>query len=427
MDIAETLRQAGEHHAAGRLDEAEAGYETVLRAEPGNAAALGAAAVLAFQRGRRREGLERMVGAVKRHRRDPRLLNDLGNMWRALGKAEKAGEAWRAALEIEAGHADSLANLADLTREAGALDEAAALVERALAAVPMHAAALHQKHLLDSVRASYATAAEALEAEYAAGRVMEDPLFHAQTLAALGRPEAARAILEAEAARRPDDPEIAHGLAALSGEAPPRASDAYVRRHFDDFAETFDARLADLGYRVPERVAAAVGPAPVDLIVDLGCGTGLVGPLVRDRARRLVGVDLSPKMLEGAAGRGCYDALEEAEVTAALEAMAPGSVDIALAADVLVYIGDLAPLSAALARVLVPGGRFIATVETLAAADAAGYRLQPNGRYAHAAPYLAATAGGAGLALAVSEAVELRTGGGQPVAGTLFTLARPGG
>jgi predicted TPR repeat methyltransferase len=106
----------------------------------------------------------------------------------------------------------------------------------------------------------------------------------------------------------PDNPTARHMYAAAAGEAvPDRASDDYVRKTFDGFADTFDENLLDLGYRAPQLLADALerhlGPAadrePLE-ILDAGAGTGLCGPL-RERARRPGWT--SPGMLEKARAR----------------------------------------------------------------------------------------------------------------------------
>src|SRR6185436_7192776 len=110
-------------------------------------------------------------------------------------------------------------------------------------------------------------------------------------------------------------------LAAFGVQAtPPRASDGYVKETFDRFAADFDATLVRLDYRAPQLVRGALelecGEPRGDLdVLDLGCGTGLCGPLIRPWASRLEGVDLSRAMLERASRRGGYDALHEAELT----------------------------------------------------------------------------------------------------------------
>ena len=82
---------------------------------------------------------------------------------------------------------------------------------------------------------------------------------------------------------------------------------------------------------------------------DLGCGTGLCGLLLRPAGRDAGGVDLSPAMIEKARARGVYDRLEAGDLVEAMK-KAPRSFDLLVAADVFIYVGDLAPTFEAAAR-----------------------------------------------------------------------------
>ncbi|WP_247872225.1 tetratricopeptide repeat protein [Azospirillum sp. TSO35-2] len=212
-------------------------------------------------------------------------------------------------------------------------------------------------------------------------------------------------------------------------------SAAYVRALFDRYADRFDQDLVGkLGYAAPELLRAAVdrlgGPAPAagSRVLDLGCGTGLAGVVFRSLAGHLAGVDLSPRMVEKARQRGLYDALGVGDV---VDAMAPGSGDalgawdLLVAADVLVYIGDLAPVFAAAARALVPGGRFAATVERLPDESPDPIILGATRRYAHTQAYVRDTAAAAGFTIRLIEPCAPRREKGVPVAGLLFVVERP--
>ena len=134
-------------------------------------------------------------------------------------------------------------------------------------------------------------------------------------------------------------------------------------------------------------------------VLDAGCGTGLCGPLVAPYARRLVGVDLSEAMLARARARNVYDELVKRELTAYLRD-SPGSFDVIVSADTLVYFGPLEEVAAAAANALRPGGVLVFTVEELSgAASDAGYSLSPNGRYRHSPALRRARAGGCGTAV----------------------------
>jgi predicted TPR repeat methyltransferase len=213
-------------------------------------------------------------------------------------------------------------------------------------------------------------------------------------------------------------------LARLEGRALRALPRAYVRTLFDQYAPRFDAAMAGpLAYRAPRLLRAAVeaeiGPGRGGLaILDLGCGTGLAGLAFRDLAARLEGVDLSPAMIAQARRRGVYDRLEEADVVEAL--LASGSrFDLVLAADVLVYLGDLQPVLVAAAARLAPGGLIAFTLER---SGEPGFALGERQRFAHHPGHVAAAAEAARLAVARLEEVSVRTENARPVPGLLAVL-----
>ena len=216
--------------------------------------------------------------------------------------------------------------------------------------------------------------------------------------------------------------------AATAGEAvPPAAPADYVREHFDHFAPSFEAALVGrLGYGTPAVMRDALQAwmraqaAPLR-ILDLGCGTGLSGPLFRPFAAHLAGVDLAPRMLEIAAAKGCYDQLEVGEITAFLRTAAGPPHDLIIATDVVMYFGEIAALLEAASGALRAGGRFGFTVE---AHDAPGHQLYPTGRYKHQRTWVERQVAQAGFAVMAVEKTIIRMEGGAPVAGWLFLLER---
>jgi predicted TPR repeat methyltransferase len=166
-------------------------------------------------------------------------------------------------------------------------------------------------------------------------------------------------------------------------------------------------------------------PAPARQfdIHDLGCGTGLCGPLVRDWARDLSGCDLSAGMLERAERRNVYDSLQHAELVAHLLAN-PVRFDALICADTLCYFGDLGPALEAAAQALRPQGHLVFTVEALPESEGAPYELQPHGRYAHQRAYVSAMLAQAGLKEGVLRAEALRLEAGKPVNDWLVAASR---
>lgn len=241
-------------------------------------------------------------------------------------------------------------------------------------------------------------------------------------LAAYGYADTALAVARAYLDPNSTDPVQLHHMAALTAEPVSRAPKEYVAAYFDRFADTFDEQLFGvLQYCGPLKLAELVTAtgAPTARTLDLGCGTGAAGPILRERAQSLAGVDLSPRMLDKARAKGIYDELAEADMVEYL-AERPGAFDLIFAADSLIYLGDLRPLIDAAARALVPGGSLAVTLETTAKG---AYELHPSGRFAHAPRALIAAAA-PWFSLRASRRAFLRLEAHRRVYGALIVLER---
>lgn len=196
---------------------------------------------------------------------------------------------------------------------------------------------------------------------------------------------------QAALALQPDNDETKYILDAINQTAKSNAAPAgYVKNLFDQYASNFEQHLELLEYRVPKLLYAAiseiVGEEKNSLnILDLGCGTGLAGKEFRGLAKRLIGIDLSEKMLEIARAKKIYDELDVMSMTEALKKY--HNLDLILAADSLVYLGDLDDLFAAGHQALATNGLFAFTVETT---DEYPYILQRSARFAHSIKYIEA-------------------------------------
>jgi predicted TPR repeat methyltransferase len=204
----------------------------------------------------------------------------------------------------------------------------------------------------------------------------------------------------------------------------------YVRSLFDQYASRFDAALASLGYRGPELLLTAIskhcearsGRLRFGSVLDLGCGTGLAGAAIRPMCDRLVGVDLAPGMVALAQRKGLYDRLEvgDIETFLAAERAAAAHFHLILAADVLPYMCNLAPVTAAAAALLDPGGLLALTVETHAGE---GSVLGDKLRYAHSEAHVREAIAAAGLAIQALERTATRKEANVPVP-SLVVIAR---
>jgi 2-polyprenyl-6-hydroxyphenyl methylase/3-demethylubiquinone-9 3-methyltransferase len=134
---------------------------------------------------------------------------------------------------------------------------------------------------------------------------------------------------------------------------------------YDDLATEWwrpDGSFAMLQWIAAAR-AALVPPATREgaVLVDLGCGGGLMAPHLRGKGYRHVGVDLTTSALTQAATHG-VTALR-GDVTAV--PLADGCADVVAAGEILEHIHDLAGAVGQACRLLRPGGLLV--IDTLAA------------------------------------------------------------
>ena len=255
-----------------------------------------------------------------------------------------------------------------------------------------------------------------------------DPLLHNafSLLSGYGHHDAAQRVGQKRLALHPQSPSAAYLLKALSGDQSlPRSPDAYLVEYFDAFADGFDQQLTGLlGYDVPRQLADLDLPPlhkrKID-ILDLGCGTGLCGLHIAPHAQTLTGVDLSPKMLERARQRNLYQHLFCQEITTFLHTSS-ARADLLLAADVLIYFGELSALFQGFSRALNPGGILALSIELT---ENQPHRLLPSGRFAHDPDHLRTLAAHHGLLELTSRNTTLRLEAATPVPGQLLAFYLP--
>jgi predicted TPR repeat methyltransferase len=220
---------------------------------------------------------------------------------------------------------------------------------------------------------------------------------------------------------------VAVRLASLGlGPVPARASPAYVATLFDQHAGVFDDILVEqLGYAVPMmmRMAAdAMDLGPFRRMLDIGCGTGLAAVAMDGRVEHVTGFDLAEAMLAEADERGLYDELFIADAADFLDGWDEEPFDLVIAADVLPYLGELAPLIDGITSATPQGGVVMLSSETLAeeAFGPEGYAVGPHQRFHHAQGHVAGLLEARGFSLLLIEAITVRSDEGVPQPGHLF-------
>jgi predicted TPR repeat methyltransferase len=211
-----------------------------------------------------------------------------------------------------------------------------------------------------------------------------------------------------------------------SGDQPAAAPRHYVETLFDDYAETFDDHLVNvLHYRAHDLIESlrTLNPRRFERVLDLGCGTGLCGRLLKPIADRLDGVDLSANMLEKASKRGIYADLVHADIGEYLQ-RTERTYDLVVAGDVFIYIGDLSSIFAGVARVIEPGGWFCFSTEEAEGDDE--FALRTTLRYAHSERFIRRMAAESGFAIREIQHRPVREDRQQPIPGLFVHLEKSG-
>ena len=345
--------------------------------------------------------------AIKSYRKALALRPDLaavhtnlGLVRQAQGDLDAAVASHRRAVALQPDFADAHYNLGIALKQQGKLDEAVASYRRALSHNPDHAEA-------------YGSLGNALQQQ--------------------GKPDDALACFQHQVRLTPGNGVAQHHIASLTGKNTERAPVQYIEQVFDDYADTFDAHLVQvLKYDVPDKLVELVNrhltPAAEKWnVLDLGCGTGLVGSAIAPCARQLVGVDVSARMLEKARARNVYQRLERLDLLTMMRSEQASSYDVIIAADVFIYLGKLDEIISEIKRLLCPGGVFAFSVEAHAAlvneeamqGVQPDYQLGHTRRYSHSTDYIARLAAANGFSIQEMAAAQLRLEQSIPINGHL--------
>ena len=415
------LQKAKRLAQSGKLKRAAEIFQAVLKSTPNDPDALHYCSIVMQQLGRPNKAMTLVKKSLSIAPDNPHALNSFGNFLKLREEYVEAEAAYSAALKIDPINAQCLNNLASIQKAKGEKSKAIASLEEAVRLAPDLAEAHFNLANLYYDQGRHDKALNAYSRSFKLGKNWRDPVFYAKIMVAIDRQDEAEEMLSEFLKHQPNHKGARHQLLAMRGETPKIADETYVADHFDAFAESFDGVLKGLDYNAPELIVNTVkdrlGEATGDKdILDLGCGTGLCGPLIDAHKRRLVGIDLSEGMLAQAAKLQCYDELKAAELQQFLHQQAPESFDVIICADTLVYIGALERTLAGVRKSLKPGGIFVASVEKLLVGDD-DYILGISGRFQHSKAYLARLAEDHGLTIASLCEEVLRQEAGEPVIG----------
>lgn len=390
----------------GRFEEALAEYETALKLAPGDYEICMNMGATLLDLGRAADALQAFSRANKLMPTAAEPLVNMGLAFERMGHAEKtpvgfdtAIEHYRKALSIKPDLAEAHNNLGNALQSQSRFEEAIESFQHALSLKPDFSDAHYN---LGNVHKDLDQFAEA-EASYRNALAL-DP-GHVNKLNSLGcllmeggRPDEALACFQQVINLDPKNGTASHLIASITGIDSEGAPNQYVAGLFDGLAGHFESSLVErMNYEVPGKLVALIRDfAKLDTknqdVLDLGCGTGLVGSAISPYARQLVGVDLSAGMLAKAREKNLYQRLEKSELLAMMKGEMDSSYDLIIAADVFAYIGRLDAIMDEIKRLLRPGGMLafsVESMETLSNEEGIkDYRLNQTGRYAHSSGYI---------------------------------------
>ncbi|MBI3440937.1 MAG: tetratricopeptide repeat protein [Proteobacteria bacterium] len=450
--------------SVGEIQRAEDIYRSVLAEQPEQPDALHLLGVVMFQRGNHAAAIDFIGQAVARQPGIAMYHNNLGKVYRAMDRFEDALVHFNRALELDSNMIEALYNSGEVLRWLRKSGDALEMLDRAIALHPGYSVALLCKgeimqkegrvdEALNCYRQAIASAPDKAGIYFGVGQALtalgrrDEAIKHYQTAVAL-RPSWAAPHLEladmykkdgklneaADCCHRvlsfqPDNVFARHMLYALEGAPIERASAEYVRQLFDGYASSFDQNLLEkLDYRTPAMLAELMrnylaGKDGEWHILDIGCGTGLMGPELRGLGKRLVGVDLSAKMLQKAQERGVYNELLEGDLVERMVQFPSASFDVGVAADVFVYVGNLAPVFEQCRRILREQGVLAFSIERLSD-DTCDFTLELTQRFKHSCGYIDRLCSRFGFIVVHREFAHIRKQGRDPVEGCLYLLRK---
>jgi len=428
------LMKAVALHQTGKLNEAETVYQSLLKINPGDSDALHYLGLIAFQKHRYQDAIHLIEEAIKINPKVPAFHCNLGNAYKASGQFDSAIAAFLEAIRLDPKFHAAHNNLGNTFKDQGRLSEAVASYSKAISIKPDFAEAHNNLGIALCAQNNFEEAVDSYRKALSLNPYYADAYGHlGNVLKSQGKMKEALSCFQQQLRLAPENSAAQHIVASLAGSNPERASAQYVERVFDDYADKFDAELQQvLEYDIPKKLVSLIvqfstPSAEKWNVLDLGCGTGLIGSEIAPVAGQLVGVDLSAKMLGKAKLRNLYQRLEHLDLLTMMRREKASSYDVITAADVFIYIGKLDEIVCEIKKLLTPGGIFGFSVETrdvLSVQEAPQgiqpeYKLENTCRYTHTASYINRLASDNGLLIQKMEATQIRIENGKPVHGYL--------
>ena len=343
-----------------------------------------------YKQGQYQEALTEASQLLEKFPASINLYNILGAINHGSGNLEEAIEAYKKALSIKPDYAEALNNLGNVLKDQGKLDEAIVVYNKAI-----------------SIKSDYAEVYNNL------GNTFKDQ----------GKLQAAIQAYKKALSIKPDYQKAWHMLSALTGNTPKTAPREYVENLFDRYSKRFEPSLVDeLEYKIPKLIRNILikpdSNTSLGSVLDLGCGTGLLGLEIRNHCSNLEGVDLSSEMLKLAKEKNVYDKLSHLDIGEYLSSV-PLDFDYFISLDVFIYVGELTEIFRAIKSRNKKPGHLVFSTEH---AELDGYHILKSGRYSHSKSYIESLCKKFGYNITHFSTTKLRKDNGSFLTGGIYTL-----
>ena len=374
----------------GRLKEAEVSYKKAIELKPDYAEAHSNLAIILKEQSRLKEAEACYRQAIKLKPDYAEAHYNMGNTLKELGRLKEAEASYKKAITLKPDYVKAYNNLGVMLQEQGKLDEAEVSYKKAITLKPDYAD-------------FYANLGNTLRDQ---DKLLEAKLNYKKAIELKG-----------------DSKKFKHIFDALTGKTTNFAPREYVEVLFDNYAINFENSLVNkLEYKTPNKIVEMIVAKNPNIqlgsVLDLGCGTGLIGDEIKKYCSNLEGVDLSKLMLEKASAKNIYDKLEHKDI---VEYLSTEDLDFNyfISSDVFVYVGNLSEIFRLIKSRNKSKGKFVFSTEHT---DRDGFFLEQTGRYSHSKKYIESLCNKFGYKLSHFEVVNLRKNKNKFIIGGLYFL-----
>ena len=350
--------------------------------------------------------------------------NNLGAIQQEIKNLVDSETSLRRAILLKPNYAEAYSNLGVTLKELSKLEDAETSIRQAIILKPNYAEAynnlgltLQEMGRMNEAETSYKKVIE-LKPDFAAAYYNLGGLLNKYN-----KLEEAKTCLKKAILCKPDYEEAKHLLSALTGKTTNSASRKYVETLFDNYAIDFEHSLVNkLEYNIPNKIIKIIIIKNPDIqlgsVLDLGCGTGLIGDVIRKYCSNLVGVDLSKSMLEKANAKNIYEKLEHKDI---IEYLSTEDLDFNyfISTDVFIYTGELSEVFRLIKFRNRSNGKFIFSTEHT---DRNGFFLKKSGLFSHSKKYIETLCNKFGYKLSYFETTNLRRNNDSFIKGGLYLL-----